>query len=679
MTNLSEIKTFSKPLVANLNKLGVNTTQALLLHLPLRYIDETHMTSVRDLRVGEPSQVEGEIVHAEVTYKPRKALIARLEDASGQLTLRFLHFYPSQISALKVGNKLRVYGEVRSGFFGYEMVHPTCKAVGEKTTVADTLTPVYPTVAGLTQVNLRKAIATALKQNVLNETLPVSVYQQYQFPSFSASLKALHNPPPDADLQGLEEKTTPEWQRLAFDELLAQQLSMRKHYARRRSVDAPQFKQSKQLVSALLKSLPFALTQAQQKVAVEIQNDLTQPHPMQRLLQGDVGSGKTIVACMAALQSIESGWQVALMAPTEILAEQHFRKMIAWLTPLNIKIAWLTGSQSKKDREAAMQIIADGSAQLVIGTHALFQEAVQFKKLGLAIIDEQHRFGVHQRLALRQKGQPEPHQLMMTATPIPRTLSMSYYADLDVSVIDELPPGRTPIVTKLVSDVRRDEILQRVREACAQGNQAYWVCPLIEESEALQLATANDTYALMQSEFPELKIGLVHGRMKPAEKQAVMAAFSAGETQLLVATTVIEVGVDVPNASLMVIEHAERMGLSQLHQLRGRVGRGAAKSTCILLYQNKLSETARARLKVIYESNDGFAIAQADLNLRGPGEYLGTRQSGVPMLKIADLNRDADLLNAAKAVADSLIKVHPSAVEKHLERWMGRADELVKV
>jgi ATP-dependent DNA helicase RecG len=679
MTNLSEIKTFSKPLVANLNKLGVNTIQALLLHLPLRYIDETHVTSVRDLRVGEPSQVEGEIVHAEVTYKPRKALIARLEDASGQITLRFLHFYPSQISALKVGNKLRVYGEVRSGFFGYEMVHPTCKAVGEKTTVAETLTPVYPTVAGLTQGNLRKAIATALKQNALNETLPVGVYKSFQFPSFAASLQALHNPPPDADLHGLEEKTTPEWQRLAFDELLAQQLSMRKHYARRRSVDAPQFKQSKQLVSALLKSLPFALTQAQQKVAVEIQSDLTQPHPMQRLLQGDVGSGKTIVACMAALQSIESGWQVALMAPTEILAEQHFRKMIGWLTPLNIKIAWLTGSQSKKDREAAMQIIADGSAQLVIGTHALFQEAVQFKKLGLAIIDEQHRFGVHQRLALRQKGQPEPHQLMMTATPIPRTLSMSYYADLDVSVIDELPPGRTPIVTKLVSDVRRDEILQRVREACAQGNQAYWVCPLIEESEALQLATANDTYALMQSEFPELKIGLVHGRMKPAEKQAVMAAFSAGETQLLVATTVIEVGVDVPNASLMVIEHAERMGLSQLHQLRGRVGRGAAKSTCILLYQNKLSETARARLKVIYESNDGFAIAQADLNLRGPGEYLGTRQSGVPMLKIADLNRDADLLNAAKNMADRLIKEHPSAVEKHLERWMGRADELVKV
>lgn len=679
MTSLTEIKAFSKPLVANLSKLGIQNIQGLLLHLPLRYIDETHITAVRDLRAGEASQVEGEIVHVEVTYKPRKALIARLEDASGQLTLRFLHFYPSQIAALKVGNKLRVYGEIRSGYFGYEIVHPTCKAVGEKTLVAETLTPVYPTVAGLTQGSLRKAIALALKQNALNETLPASVYQPFNFPSFADSLRDLHNPPPDTDLHALEEKMTPGWQRLAFDELLAQQLSMRKHYARRRSVDAPQFKPSKKLVTVLLKSLPFALTQAQQKVAVEIERDLTQPHPMQRLLQGDVGSGKTIVACMAALQSIESGWQVALMAPTEILAEQHYRKMLGWLTPLNIQIAWLTGSQAKKDRIASLEAMANGSAQLVIGTHALFQEAVQFKNLGLAIIDEQHRFGVQQRLALRQKGQPEPHQLMMTATPIPRTLSMSYYADLDVSVIDELPPGRTPIVTKLVSDARRDEILQRVRESCAKGNQAYWVCPLIEESEALQLATANDTYALMQNEFPELNIGLVHGRMKSAEKQAVMAAFSAADLHLLVATTVIEVGVDVPNASLMVIEHAERMGLSQLHQLRGRVGRGAAKSTCILLYQNKLSETARARLKVIYESSDGFAIAQADLDLRGPGEFLGVRQSGVPMLKIADLNRDAALLENAKALAEGLLKDYSIESELHLARWMASAGDLVKV
>ena len=679
MTPLSAISAFSKPLISNLSKLGIQSLQGLLLHLPLRYIDETHITAVRDLRVGESVQVEGEIVHAEVSYKPRKALMARLEDASGQLTLRFLHFYPSQIAALKVGKKLRVYGEVRSGFFGYEMVHPSCKAVGETSVVAQTLTPVYPSVAGLSQASLRKAIGLALKQQAWAETLPASLYQALNLPSFADSLQALHNPAADVDVAALSDKITPHSRRLALDELLAQQLSMRKHYARRRSVDAPRFMPSKKWVSALLKSLPFALTSAQQKVALEIERDLTQAHPMQRLLQGDVGSGKTIVACMAALQAIENGWQVALMAPTEILAEQHYQKMLGWLKPLGIQTAWLTGSQSKKDRELAMQAIANGSAQLAVGTHALFQEAVQFKQLGLAIIDEQHRFGVQQRLALRQKGQPEPHQLMMTATPIPRTLSMSYYADLDVSVIDELPPGRTPIVTKLVSEARRDEILQRVRESCAQGHQAYWVCPLIEESEALQLVTANDTFALMQSIFPELAIGLVHGRLKSAEKQAVMTEFSAGRIQLLVATTVVEVGVDVPNANLMVIEHAERMGLSQLHQLRGRVGRGAAKSTCILLYQNKLSEMASARLKVIYESNDGFDIAQADLNLRGPGEFLGLRQSGVPMLKIADLNRDADLLEYAKSQAEALLSDYPSAVEQHLDRWLGHADELVKV
>ena len=679
MTPLSSISALSKPLISNLSKLGIQSLQGLLLHLPLRYIDETHITAVRDLRVGESVQVEGEIVHAEVSYKPRKALMARLEDTSGQLTLRFLHFYPSQIAALKVGKKLRVYGEVRSGFFGYEMVHPNCKAVGETSVVAQTLTPVYPTVAGLSQSSLRKAIGLALRQQVWAETLPASIYQALNLPSFADSLQALHNPAANADVVALSDKTTPHSRRLALDELLAQQLSMRKHYARRRSVDAPRFMPSKKWVSALLKSLPFALTAAQQKVALEIERDLTQAHPMQRLLQGDVGSGKTIVACMAALQAIENGWQVALMAPTEILAEQHYRKMLGWLKPLGIQTAWLTGSQSKKDRELAMQAIANGSAQLAVGTHALFQEAVQFKQLGLAIIDEQHRFGVQQRLALRQKGQPEPHQLMMTATPIPRTLSMSYYADLDVSVIDELPPGRTPIVTKLVSEARRDEILQRVRESCAQGHQAYWVCPLIEESEALQLVTVNDTFALMQTIFPELAIGLVHGRLKSAEKQAVMTEFSAGRIQLLVATTVVEVGVDVPNANLMVIEHAERMGLSQLHQLRGRVGRGAAKSTCILLYQNKLSEMASARLKVIFESSDGFAIAQADLNLRGPGEFLGLRQSGVPMLKIADLNRDTDLLEYAKNQAEALLNDYPSAVEQHLDRWLGHADELVKV
>jgi ATP-dependent DNA helicase RecG len=676
---LENIKGYSKPLIANLAKIGVRTIQDLLLHLPLRYIDETRITNIRDLRIGDEAQVEGEVVYAEVTYKPRKALIVRLQDASAQLTLRFLHFYPSQVSAMQIGAQLRAYGEIRHGFFGYEMVHPQCKAVSSNTPVKERLTPVYPTTAGLTQPNLRKAIQLALQHDALAETLPLWVYASAHFPSFAHSVQTLHQPTPDINLSALDNRSLPEWRRLALDELLAQQLSMRKHYAKRRSVEAPAVLVSKQLVPQLLDVLGFTLTGAQQKVAKEIAYDLSQTHPMQRLLQGDVGSGKTIVACIAALQMIEYGWQVALMAPTEILAEQHYKKFELWLLPLGITLAWLTGSQSKKERELALASIANGQAQLVIGTHALFQDQVQFKNLGLAIIDEQHRFGVQQRLALRQKGQPEPHQLMMSATPIPRTLSMSYYADLDVSVIDELPPGRTPIVTKLVSDERRDEILQRVREACKLGHQAYWVCPLIEESEVLQLQTANDTYAHMQAEFPELNIGLVHGRMKPAEKQAVMQAFSHNEIQLLVATTVIEVGVDVPNASLMVIEHAERMGLSQLHQLRGRVGRGAAKSACILMYQNKLSELARARLKVIYESSDGFVIAQADLNIRGPGEFLGTRQSGVPMLKIADLERDIDLLESAKSIADRLLKEYPLEVEQHLQRWMSQGADLGKV
>jgi len=677
---LAEIKSFSKPLIANLAKLGVHHVQDLLLHLPLRYIDETRIVSIRDLRIGESVQVQGEIVHAEVTYKPRKALIARLEDDSGQqLSLRFLHFYPSQINALKVGNQVRAYGEVRNGYFGYEMVHPQCKAARETTAVNEQLTPIYPTTAGLTQPSIRKAIQSVMKAEQFAETLPDFVYAPENLPRFGQSIQSLHYPEPSANLTALENRTTPEWRRLAYDELLAQQLSMRKHYAKRRSIDAPAMAPSKTLVKQLLQDLPFQLTQSQQKVAQEISQDLSQPHPMQRLLQGDVGSGKTIVACLAALQAIEHGWQVALMAPTEILAEQHYQKFAMWLEPLNIKIAWLTGSQNKKTREAAQQEIASGQAQLAVGTHALFQDAVQFEKLGLAIIDEQHRFGVQQRLALRKKGQPEPHQLMMSATPIPRTLSMSYYADLDVSVIDELPPGRTPVTTKLVSDARRDEILERVRAACVAGSQAYWVCPLIEESEVLQLQTATETFDNLKDNFADLRVGLVHGRMKPAEKQAVMQAFVSGETQLLVATTVIEVGVDVPNASLMVIEHAERMGLSQLHQLRGRVGRGAAKSTCILMYQNKLSEMARARLKVIYENTDGFAISQADLNLRGPGEFLGTRQSGVPMLKIADLERDEALLQQAKNIADSLLKEHPKAVEQHLARWLSQGVELVKV
>lgn len=688
MRPLSEIKGFTPAVCSQLAKLGIHSVEALLLHLPLRYLDETRISLIRDVRLGEHTQVEGVVVHQEVSYKPRKMLNVKLQDASGVINLRFLHFYPSQLAAMAMGQRLRVWGEIRSGFFGYEMVHPSPRKVTEDTPVNSTLTPVYPTTAGLSQTTLRKALLRVMHVDFLQETLPAWAYQPLHFPSFADSVQCLHQPSADTPLPTLEDRTQPAWQRLAYDELLAQQLSMRQHYARRKRSRAPAIPGAGALGAQLLASLPFQLTAAQQKVVAEISQDLAQPHPMQRLLQGDVGSGKTIVACLAAVQLIAHGWQVAMMAPTEILAEQHFKKLCGWLQPLGITVAWLTGSQSKKQREQSLSMIASGESMLAVGTHALFQDDVQFKQLGLAIVDEQHRFGVGQRLALRKKGTTspslapslEPHQLMMSATPIPRTLSMSYYADLDVSVIDELPPGRTPIVTKLVADDRREEILLRVQEACTQGQQAYWVCPLIEESEALQLQTANDTFAYMQAAFPALRVGLVHGRMKPAEKQAVMQAFSANEIQLLVATTVIEVGVDVPNASLMVIEHAERMGLSQLHQLRGRVGRGAAKSTCILLYsKQQCSQIGRQRLKVIYESNDGFQIAQADLHIRGPGELLGTRQSGVPMLKIADLERDAGLLHTAKHMADQLLQRDPVAVAAHLQRWLCQGAEWVKV
>lgn len=697
MSLLTNTRGFTPALIKQLAKLGIQDAQSLCLHLPLRYIDETRITPIADVRVGQDTQIEGEVVHAEVSCKPRKSLIVRLQDVSGQqINLRFLHFYPSQVQALTIGTQVRAYGEVRHGFFGYEMVHPQHRAVRDTTPVSEALTPVYPTTAGLSQASIRKAVKLVLNQYDMQETLPAWVYQTQALPSFAESVRLLHQPPPNVSLQALEDRSHPAWQRLALDELLAQQLSMRLHYAKRRRAQAPAVLSSQTLVQQLLANLPFTLTSAQQKVCAEIVQDLSQPHPMQRLLQGDVGSGKTVVACVSALHMIEQGWQVAIMAPTEILAEQHYKKMQQWLAPLNISIAWLTGSQSKKERESAINAIASGEAMLAVGTHALFQSQVQFKRLGLAIVDEQHRFGVQQRLALRQKGIDvqkaldsknekdgqafEPHQLMMSATPIPRTLSMSYYADLDVSVIDALPAGRSPIVTKLVADDRRDEVLQRVHEACLSGQQAYWVCPLIEESEVLQLQTANDTFAHMQATFPDIAVGLVHGRMKPAEKQAVMQAFASNQIQLLVATTVIEVGVDVPNASLMVIEHAERMGLSQLHQLRGRVGRGAVKSSCILLYHKaQCSALAKARLKVIYEQQDGFAIAQADLHIRGPGELMGTKQSGVPMLKIADLDRDEAWLMHAKKVAEQLIAESPQAVEAHLARWMSQGAEWVKV
>jgi ATP-dependent DNA helicase RecG len=677
MTAVQSIKA-SKAIQAKLDKLGLFTAHDLLLHLPLRYQDETRIHPIAHAPLGQAVQVEGEIADATVQYRPRRTLVCRVEDGSGMMTLRFLNFYPSQIKQLAPGRRVRLFGEMRHGFFGMEMVHPQYRMVSENMPVAEALTPIYPTTAGLGQAALRKLVQAALAECDLADTLPNEVLHPLGLPAFAESIAYLHQPPPDAPLELLAERTHPSWQRLKFDELLAQQLSMHQHYRRRRAQSAAPMPPRQRLTRALLAALPFPLTRAQQRVMAEIASDLAKPHPMQRLLQGDVGSGKTVVAALAALQAIENGFQAAIMAPTEILAEQHYQKLSAWLAPLGLRVAWLAAGLPKKDKQAALAAVAEGEAQLAIGTHALFQEQVAFRNLGLAIIDEQHRFGVHQRLALRQKG-AQPHQLMMSATPIPRTLSMSYYADLDVSVIDELPPGRTPVVTKLVGDRRRDEVVARVRDACLKGRQAYWVCPLIEESETLQLKTAMETFETLTATFPELKVGLVHGRLHARDKAATMEAFKAGEIQLLVATTVIEVGVDVPNASLMVIEHAERFGLSQLHQLRGRVGRGAAKSACILLYQTPLSETARARLKIIYENSDGFEIARQDLLLRGPGEFLGARQSGVPLLHIADIELDQKLLEAARRIAEKILAEQPGVAERHLQRWLAGAEQYLKV
>jgi len=668
----------------------------------LRYEDETHLAPIATVQAGETVQVQGVITHSEIAFRPRRTLVCRMEDSGGELYLRFLNFYPSQQKQLAVGKQIRAIGEARMGYYGMEMVHPKCRAVDDDTPLQQSLTPVYPTTAGLAQPILRKLIVNALETLPLPDTLPDVLLQKLQLAGFAGSIRLLHSPTPDISANFLEERSHAAWRRIKFDELLAQQLSMRVHHRERGKRIAPGLAAHGKLTARLTKALPFALTEAQQRVFAEISRDLAQPHPMQRLLLGDVGSGKTIVAALAALQAIENGYQVALMAPTEILAEQHYLKLRDWLEPLGLAPVWLSGSLKKNEKLLAAEQIASGKTLLAIGTHALFQEKIEFHKLGLAIVDEQHKFGVQQRLALHNKGKNKeigsessehatrqidnatdsgiiPHQLMMSATPIPRTLAMSYYADLDVSVIDELPPGRTPVITKLVSDERRDEVIARVRAACIAGQQAYWVCPLIDESETLQLQTALETYQMLSVTFPELRVGLVHGKLDNAEKARVMAAFKSGELQLLVATTVIEVGVDVPNASLMVIDHAERMGLAQLHQLRGRVGRGAAQSLCILLYQQPLSELARARLKIIYESTDGFAIAQHDLRLRGPGELLGARQSGVAMLRFADISEDEGLLNQARQVADELLRDFPEAARAHLQRWMANKHDYLHV
>ena len=684
ITHHSSLSGLSKAVVEKLGKLGIARRFDLVLHLPLRYDDETRLCPIRDAAPGPEVLVQGTVTDCDIRYRPKRQLVCRIDDGGSALTLRFLNFYGSQVKTLAPGAVVRAFGHVRIGALGAEMVHPRYRIVSADTPVAAALTPVYPTTAGLGQDALRRLIARALASEPLDDTLPHAVHDALGLPAFGAAVQLLHNPPPEVAQATLQGRTHAAWRRMKFDELLAQQLSMRVHYRQRRAAGAPPLKVRGTLVNALLKRLPFQLTRAQNTVLAQIREDLAQPHPMQRLLQGDVGSGKTVVAALAALQCVENGYQAAIMAPTEILAEQHYLKFAEWLEPLQVKVAWISGGIKKSDKKQWLGEILRGEAPIAVGTHALFEEEVVFKNLGLAIIDEQHRFGVHQRLALRMKGAKsakgaQPHQLMMSATPIPRTLAMSYYADLDVSVIDELPPGRTPVVTKLVAEDRRDEVIQRVRDACVAGRQAYWVCPLIEESEKLQLQTALDTHAHLQQTFPELRVGLVHGRLKSADKQQVMTAFQRGGIQLLVATTVIEVGVDVPNASLMVIEHAERMGLSQMHQLRGRVGRGATESACVLLYQNPLTPTARERLKIIYENTDGFEISRHDLQLRGPGELLGARQSGVPMLRFADLALDLDLLDAARDVAEVLLRDHPDAARAHLARWLGGRGEYLKV
>ena len=676
------------PVQKALDKLGLRRDIDLALHLPLRYEDETRITRLRDADEGDTVQIEATVTACEVTLKGRRQLLVTVDDGSDTCTLRFFSFYPSQLKALAVGSRIRARGEVKGGFLGWTMMHPSFRTAGGDLPTA--LTPVYPTVAGLPQPYLRKVVLGGLARADLSETIPGEMGDKNSLHSswnMRDSLLFLHNPAPDVPLATLQDHSHPAWQRLKLEELLAQQLSQLQSKRARELLRAPRLSlvARKSLHQRLLAALPFKLTAAQRCVCDEIARDIARPVPMHRLLQGDVGSGKTVVAALAAALCIDAGWQCALMAPTEILAEQHFRKLIGWLEPLGVKTAWLTGSQKTRERREMLALIATGEAGLVIGTHAIIQDKVQFKNLALAIIDEQHRFGVAQRLALRSKMTDvgcEPHLLMMTATPIPRTLAMSYYADLEVSTIDELPPGRTPIVTKLVNDARRDEVIARIRDQLALGRQVYWVCPLIEESEVLDLTNATQTHADLCQALPGVAVGLLHSRMPVPEKRAVMSLFTRGQMGVLVSTTVIEVGVDVPNASLMVIEHAERFGLSQLHQLRGRVGRGAAASACVLLYSTgdapRLGETARARLKAMVETNDGFEIARRDLEIRGPGEFLGARQSGAALLRFADLATDTGLLKWARAAAPEMLDKHPALAEKHVLRWLGTKAEYLK-
>jgi len=651
------------------------------LHLPLRYEDESRLRPIAQLADGETAQVQGVIADCEVVARGRRSLVLRLRDDSGEMTLRFLNFYPSQVAQLVPGRLVRAHGDVRAGLFGFEMVHPRYRMVSPDTPLPDRLTPVYPTSSTIPQHQLRKAILDELRQADWADTIPPSVLEaigQGCLPPIAEALQEVHCPPAGIDPVDLLQRRTPASRRIILEELLAQQLSLRQARAARASRSGIGLG-SVAGCTGLLASLPFTLTPAQQRVWSEISADLASHQPMNRLLQGDVGSGKTVIAALAAMQAIGSGHQAALMAPTEILARQHFDKLAPWLSDQAIRVGWLAGSLSPRAKKSVREAIAAGTIDLLIGTHALIEDAVVFDRMALAIVDEQHRFGVAQRLALRQRSNGLlPHQLMMSATPIPRTLAMTFYADLDVSVIDQLPPGRKPVTTKLIADRRRDEVIDRVRYAVGEGRQVYWVCPLIEESEALDLENALATFTRLGDELPGIRVGLVHGRLPGEQKNQTMGAFKRGELDVLVATTVIEVGVDVPNASLMVIEHAERFGLSQLHQLRGRVGRGAHRSVCVLMYRHPAGALARQRLTTMYESNDGFEIARRDLKLRGPGEFMGARQSGALLLRFADLDRDADLVDAARAAAETMLASHPEAVAAHLLRWLGSREEYLR-
>ncbi|HEY7239882.1 MAG TPA: ATP-dependent DNA helicase RecG [Burkholderiales bacterium] len=659
-------------------RLGLRSGLDFVLHLPLRYEDETAVSAPQSAPQGRPVSVEARVLKAQVMYRPRRQLVVHAEG----LVLRFFNFYPSQLKQFQRAAEqrllVRAYGEVRAGFFGAEMAHPRYRIVPEGEPLPDTLTPIYPSTAGVSQVELRARVLQELDGADLEDTLPSALKTTYNVKGFAESVRLLHRPPPGVELAALADRTHDAWRRMKFDELLAQQLSMRFAHQRRQSRRAHALPPRGALLRHFMGRLPFKLTQAQERAVRDVLGDVAAPRPMQRLLQGDVGSGKTIVAAIACLAAVDAGHQAAVMAPTEILSEQHWRKFGDWLAPLGVRLGWLHGGLTRKEKKAVLDAAGEGTVQIVIGTHALVQAGVDFASLALAVVDEQHRFGVSQRLELRRKAATVwPHQLMMSATPIPRTLWMACYADLDVTVIDELPPGRRPVATRTFAAARRDEVLARVRDACVEGQQCYWVCPVIEESKEGDLQTALDTFARLERELTTLRVGLLHGRLPPAEKAAVMGAFKTGKIDLLVCTTVVEVGVDVPNASLMVIESAERFGLAQLHQLRGRIGRGARDSVCILLFREDLSETARARLKVIRENNDGFEIARRDLELRGPGEYVGERQSGDPFFRFADLSRDGALIESANRAAAELIDADPAAARAHVERWLGSKRDLV--